>query len=220
MFYWLCWLLIFLPLRIFWPLKIVGKKNIPKKQKVILACNHSSNLDPVLIDSHFIKRPYILAKHTLFKNKFFGAILKSWGAIPVNRENVEMSTIKTVLNVLKKEKMLLIFPQGRREKDLADMQGAKNGLALFALKTNSPIVPMWYVNKPKLFRRNTLLIGKPFYLEGFEGQKLTQDVLTSASNIVIQKMFELRDEYLKQQEDKKQQKLIKKQEKQQKKSKA
>ena len=109
MFYWLCWLLLYLPLRIFCPLKIIGKNNIPKKQKVILSCNHSSNLDPILIDSHFIKRPYILAKHTLFKNKLVGAVLKSWGAIPVNRENVEISTIKTVLNVLKQDKMLLIF---------------------------------------------------------------------------------------------------------------
>lgn len=210
MFYWLVWLLLYLPLRIFCPLKIIGKNNIPKKQKVILSCNHSSNLDPILIDSHFIKRPYILAKHTLFKNKLVGAVLKSWGAIPVNRENVEISTIKTVLNVLKQDKMLLIFPQGRREKDLADMQGAKNGLAMFALKTNSPIVPMWYVKKPRFFRCNTLLIGKPFYLEGFEGQKLTQEVLTNASNIIIQKMYELRDNYLKEQEQKKQAKLAKK----------
>lgn len=213
MFYWLCWLLIFLPGRILWPTKVIGKKNIPKKQKVILSCNHTSNLDPIIIDMHLVTRPYILAKHTLFKNKFFGAILRSWGGIPVNRENVEISTIKKVLSVLNKDKMLLVFPQGRREKDVDDMQGAKNGLVMFALKTGAPIVPMWFVKKPKLFRRNVLLIGKPFYLTELKGQKPTQEVLARGGEIVISKMHELRDNYLKQQEEKKQAKLNKKQKK-------
>ena len=210
MFYWLCWILVFLPIRLFWPTKFVGKKNLPKKQKAILACNHSSNMDVVIINSRLIPNPYILAKHTLFKNKLTGAILKSWRAIPVDRENVGISTIKKTLSVLNKGHKLLVFPQGTRKQDQDDLNGVKNGLAMFALKTNSPIVPMWFVKKPKAFRRNVLLIGKPFYLEGFEGKKLTQDVLEEASNIVVEKMFELRDNYLKQQDEKKEAKLNKK----------
>lgn len=211
MFYWLCWILAFLPLRIFWPTKVIGKRNIPKrKQKAILACNHSSNMDPVLINARLVPNPYILAKKSLFKNKLAGAILKSWRAIPVDRENVDISTIKTVLSVLKKGHKLLIFPQGTRKKDQDDLNGVKNGLVMFALKTNSPIVPMWYVNKPKAFRRNVLLIGKPFYLEGFEGKKLTQDVLDEASAVVIKKMLELRDDYEAQKQKKLEQKLAKK----------
>lgn len=210
MFYWLCWLLMFLPGRILWPTKVIGKKNIPKKQKVILACNHTSNLDPVVIDLHLVPNPYILAKHTLFKNKLIGAILRSWRGIPVNRENVEISTIKTVLNVLKKDKKLLVFPQGRREKDVNDMQGAKNGLVLFALKSGAPIVPMWFVKKPRLFRRNVLLIGEPFYLTELEGQKPTQEVLNKGGEIVINKMQALRDQYLAEEETQKQAKLNRK----------
>ena len=214
MFYWLVWLLVYLPLRIFYATKIIGKKNITKlKGKAILSCNHTSNWDAVLIDSRMCvaKNPYILAKHTLFKNKFFGAILKSWKIIPVNRTKVEISTIKKVLTVLKDDKKLLIFPQGtRREED--EFSEVKNGLAMFALKTKSPIVPMWFVKKPKFLRRNILLIGEPFCLTEFENQPPTKEVLDKASEVVVNKMFELRDNYIKQQESKQQAKLLKKQE--------
>ena len=210
MFYWLCWILAFLPLRLFWPTKFIGKKNIPKKQRAILACNHSSNMDVVIINSRLVPNPYVLAKHTLFKHKLTGAILKSWRAIPVNRGNVELSSMKKVFSILKKEQKLLIFPQGTRKEEQDDLNSVKSGLAMFSLKTNSPIVPMWFVKKPKAFRRNVLLIGKPFYLEGFEGKKLTQEVLEEASNIVVKKMFELRDDYVKQQEEKRQAKLERK----------
>ncbi len=211
MFYWLCWVLVFIPIRLLWPTKFVGKKHLKKEKRAILACNHSSNLDPVIINSRLVPNPYILGKHTLFKNKLSSAILRSWRVIPVNRENVEMSTIKKVMTVLKGNNRLLIFPQGTRKQDLEDMNGVKNGLAMFAIKSKAPIVPMWYVDKPKLFHRNVLLIGEPFYLEGFDNKRLTQDVLSEASQIVTQKMFDLRDAYNQQQEVKKQTKLAKKQ---------
>lgn len=213
MFYWLCWVLAFLPIRILWPTKVIGKKNIPKKQKVILSCNHTSNLDVVIINSRLVPNPYILAKHTLFKNKFFGAILRSWRAIPVNRDNVELSTIKKVFSVLKKDKMLLVFPQGKREKEVNDIESTKNGLVMFALKSGAPIVPMWYLKKPRLFRRNVLLIGKPFYLEELQGQKIDNQVLQRGGEILVEKMQALRDDYLQQLELKKQAKIDKKQSK-------
>ncbi len=203
-FYWFCWTIAYLPLRILYPLKVVGKKNLPKKKKAILACNHTSNLDPVLIFSHIHRQPRILAKHTLFKNKFFGAILKNWGAIPVNRQDVGVSTIKTVLKVLKEDKWLVVFPEGTRGHTDEDEQMAlKNGVALFALKSGAPIIPMWYVKKPRIFRFNKLLIGKPIDLTEFEGQKPTKEVLAKIGEIVSSKMLELRDNYLMQKKNKK-----------------
>lgn len=210
-FYTLCWVLAFLPIRIFFPTKIIGRKNLPKKKKAILTCNHRSNSDIVVIDGYMHRRPYTLAKHTLFEKKFKGAVLKSYGAIPVNRESVGLSTVKTVLNVLKKDKWLLIFPEGTR-KDISDdeQMSLKNGTAMFALKSGAPIVPMWLIKKPKVFSRNVLLIGEPFSVEQFAGQKITSEVLGEVSKIISQKMQELRDDYLKQQQEKKEKKLAKK----------
>lgn len=203
-FYWLCYWLSFLPVKIFFPTKIIGKKNLPRKKKAILTCNHRSNSDVVVVDIGLRARPYILAKHTLFENKFNGAVLKSFGAIPVNRDSMGLSTVKTVLNALKDEKWLLIFPEGTR-KDISndEQMSLKNGTAMFALKSGAPVVPMWLVKKPKVFSRNVLLIGEPFELKQFEGQKLTNEILSEASGIISEKMQQLRDNYLKEQELKK-----------------
>lgn len=192
-FYRLCWSLVWLPLRLLTPTRVIGRENLPKG-KAILACNHQSNWDPVLIFSYRWDRPYVLAKHTLFKNKFTSAVMRSYGGIPVNREEVSIATIKEVMKALNNDKHLLIFPQGTRMSDM-DGDSVKNGLAMFALKTKSPIVPMWFVGKPGIFRINKLLIGKPFELTEFYGQKATKEILDKASEVVGQKMLELRDNY-------------------------
>lgn len=203
-FYWVCWVVAYLPLRILYPLRLVGRKNLPKKQKAILACNHISNLDAPLINSHLHRRPLTLAKHTLFENKFIGWFIRCFGGIPVNRDAVGISTIKTVLNVLKEDKWLTVFPEGTRGHTNEEEQMAlKNGVALFALKSGAPIVPMWYIKKPKLFRFNKLLIGEPFTLSQFEGQKPTKEVLEQASEYISSKMKELRDNYFAEKEAKK-----------------
>lgn len=204
----------YIPLSLIYPTKTIGAKNIPKKQAVIFACNHRSNVDVVLIGLKTSKAFNVLAKQSLFKNKFSGAVLKSYGAIPVDRDNVSPSVIKTVLKGLKNGKRLVMFPEGTRN-DVSDQDSisAKNGVAMFAIKTHTPVVPMWIVKKPKAFKHNTLLIGKPFELTEFYEQKLTAEVLDTASKIVSQKMQELRDDYLKQQQEKKDKKQAKKQKK-------
>ena len=195
-FYWLCWIIAWLPLKIFFPTKVVGKKNIPKKGKAILVCNHLTNLDPVLLDINFSRRPYVMAKAELFKNKIIGAALKSYGGIPVDRKNVGLSTIKTVLDLLKKEELLLIFHEGNRNKlDEEDMLAMKNGVAMFGLKSGAPIIPLWITRRPKLFRKTEIIIGNPFSLTEFQEQKLSKENLEIASKKITEKMYELRDGY-------------------------
>jgi len=211
LFYRISHAILYLPTAVFYPTKVIGKKNVPKKGSAILCCNHRSNMDVVVIETKFYRRPYILSKHTLFKNKFVGAVLKSYGGIPVNREQVGVSSIKQALDALKNGERLLLFPEGTR-KDITDGENMslKNGTAMFAIKSQAPIVPMWLLKKPKFCRRNVLLVGEPFVLSEFAGQKLTKEVLEQASNIISQSMQNLRDNYLKQKEEKKKKKLVKK----------
>ena len=54
----------------------------------------------------------------------------------------------------------MVFPQGTRSSK-EDIEGLKQGVAMFCLKTKAPLIPMVYLKKNKLFRRNTLVIGKP-----------------------------------------------------------
>ncbi|MBO5102686.1 MAG: 1-acyl-sn-glycerol-3-phosphate acyltransferase [Clostridia bacterium] len=208
-FYWFCWVVAYLPIRILWPTTVVNKKNLHVKSKQIFACNHMSNLDPVILKSHQHKKSYVLAKHTLFKNKFVGACLKAFGGIPVNREEVGISTIKTTIKLLNDNHQLLIFPEGTRKTSIDDANALKNGMALFALKTNTSITPMVFLKKPKLFRFNKILVGEPIDMSAYEGQKPTKEVLSEISDKVLNEMQNLRNDYIASLPEKKQAKLLK-----------
>lgn len=185
-----------LPIKIFFPTKIVGKKNIPKGA-CIISSNHTSNMDAVVFAVNTWEKKYYLAKKELFKNKVFGGFLKSLGAIKIDRQANDITAIKQCLKVLKDNKKLFIFPEGTRVKnENMELGEVKHGVAMFAVKAKVPIVPIFITKKPKIFRRNKIFIGEPFELQEFYGKKLASEELDSAGDIVAEKMNELREKAL------------------------
>lgn len=176
--------------RLFFPTKVIGRENLIK-EGCILVCNHLSGWD---IPIAYYAVPYkmnILGKKEVVKLRGFGTLYKKLGAIAVNRENVEPSTIREVIAVLKKGNKLLLFPEGTRKKPKGTrLYNIKSGAALFAISTGVPIIPMIIDKKPRIFRKNTLVIGKPFYVEE---QKLNKENLKCATETIRRKMVELID---------------------------
>ncbi|MEG1581830.1 MAG: lysophospholipid acyltransferase family protein, partial [Clostridia bacterium] len=168
MFFWIVLIVIWLPFMIFYPVKVVGKENLPKKQKgqgVICSCNHYTMKDPIMMAIKLNRKIQFLSKKELFNNKLVGAFLKGLGSYPVDRENPDRKAVMFSLNVLKQGKTLGIFPEGTRNKNFetnASIDEVKSGAITFAAKTDSFIVPMAYTAPIKCCRRTTLVIGKPF----------------------------------------------------------
>lgn len=159
MLYKILYILCYLPIKLLFPVKIIGKKNLIKG-KAILCCNHQSNIDTIPIYYAGKTKVYALCKKELCNTKFKSWFLKKLRAIPVNREKPEISAIKKCMEVLNKNYNLLIFPQGTRMKT-EEAVGIKEGVAMFALKTKAPVIPMVYLKKNRVFRRNKLVIGQP-----------------------------------------------------------
>lgn len=182
-------LFFYIPIWLVFPTIIKGKRNIPKKN-AILVCNHRSNTDCVpLVLSTFRNQKY-LAKIELFKNKFVSGVLKSLGCIPINRQKTDLTAIKLSLSALKHNKLLTIFPEGTRNKTEEDLQEVKNGACMLAIKSKSPIVPVWIKKKSRPFCFNTIKFGKPFTLEDFYDKKLDKETLEQAGKILQEKMLE------------------------------
>lgn len=193
MLLWLARILLWIPLSIMHPTFIKGRKNLPSG-KAILSCNHYSNWDIALYILNTRKKIKILAKKELFKNKLFGAVLKNFGGIEIEREGNDINAIKNCMKVLKNDEQLFIFPEGTRLKDETEVLGElKSGLAMIAIKTKTPIVPIWIERKPRLFRKSVYHIGKPFELEEFYGKKHDEESLSHANDIVRDKMLEVRN---------------------------
>jgi len=191
MFLWISRILCFIPLNIIHPTFIKGRKNMPKG-KAIISSNHLSNWDIALYLLNTSERVNIMAKKELFKNKLFGGLLKDYGGIPIDRDGNDLNAIKTCIKKLKDNEKLFVFPEGTRHKPEGEVLGEiKNGMAMIAIKTKTPIVPVWIERKPRLFRKSVYHIGTPFELTEFYGQKLDEETLNRANLVVREKMLEL-----------------------------
>lgn len=185
-------MLAFLPGLILFPVKLVGKKNLKslKGRNYILSCNHMSNFDSFMIDLKLMKKHYILAKKELFENKFSSFFLKKLGGIPIDRGNVSPVSLKEVFNHLNKGKNIIIFPQGTRMKTpFIDENSAKDGVAMFSLRTGVPVVPVMISKKLGFFKRAKIIFGEPIYPDT-EKKKDREYVAEFADNI-ISKMNDL-----------------------------
>ena len=163
-------------------------KNIPKGRAIFI-CNHKSNIDPIILILSTWRKQFFLAKKELFKNKFLKLVMKIANAIPIDRGKTDLSAIKKGINVLNKGNILTIFPEGTRNKTESELSEIKAGAALFAIKTKTPIVPIWIEKKPRIFRLNSVKFGTPFYLEEFYNQKLDAEKLDKASLIIAEKLL-------------------------------
>ena len=179
-----------LPVHILFPTKVVGKRNLKAQGGRILVCNHFSNLDAILLV--FFLRPFkrmkFLAKKELKKFAPLGWVLRILGAIYIDRDNLDIKAIKETSAELKKGKIVTIFAEGTRNKtESEDLQALKGGSIFFATSTGSFIIPARIIHRPKLFKKNYIVIGAPYKPERGNKEQKEKEILT-----LTQKMDELR----------------------------
>lgn len=181
--------------RFLYPAKYYGAENLPEGRAVIVS-NHFFALDPLFLYRAYRKKGdiFFLAKKELFRKKRFGNLLKEFGAIPVDRENVDMKTMLSTLRVLKEEHKLVIYPEGTRNKKDSSLQELKDGAAVFAVRTKSPIIPVMMLKRPRLFCRTKLIFGKPIEFSDYYDKKLTAEDLAALDGELRERMIGLQEE--------------------------
>jgi len=192
-FYYFMRVLFYIPSRIFLPARNINKKNMPKK-RAILSCNHLSFIDPVAIGMYNRRRMRFFAKKELSKNWFMRWAVPTIGSVFVDRGQADVAAVKQVLQILKNDNVLMIFPEGTRNKDGAEMQELKTGAIMFAIKTDTKITPVIMWRKPKALRRNFIYYGEPIDLSRYKGVKMTPEEKWEATAILTDKMGGAREE--------------------------
>lgn len=127
--------------KIFFGIKIHGVKNIPKRGGFILASNHASFLDPIVVGIGSPRPVHFLARNDLFSNRFLGPLLRSWQVIPLARYGGDIGAIKEAIKNIRQEGGVAIFPEGTRSQD-GKLTEFKLGVGLLAAKTGAPVVPV------------------------------------------------------------------------------
>lgn len=191
MLFWIVLILIYLPIKIMFPTRVIGRKNLPKG-KAIYAPNHQTNCDIMIIACGIFRRMFALGKAELYKTKFDNWFLNGIGCIKVQRGQADIEAVKNVLTVLKKkQKPVVIFPTGTRNSSPEEIENLKSGVAMFSVKAQAPIVPMVLIKRPKLFRFNKLVIGEPLDLTKYEGRPANKELYTEIVEDLQQAMEKL-----------------------------
>ena len=139
-----------------------GIENIPKEGGVILAGNHTSKLDPLLLMSSTNRCIHFLAKIELFKGpkKLF---FKKLGIIPVDRKKKNPEAINLSNQYLNDNKVIGIFPESTINKTNDVIMPFKYGAVKMAKDTGCYLVPFSVTNKYKFLKRSvTISFGKPY----------------------------------------------------------
>ena len=159
--------------KIFFHLEVYGNKNIPKNGGFILASNHVSFLDPIILSAACFRRLSFMAKEELFKNKLFAWLIRNAGAFPLVRNHGDSGAIKEGIKRLKKGNVLLLFPEGSRSKDGA-IKKPLSGVGFLAQKANVPIIPAYVFGTNRAWPKGAKFIrpckikvyfGKPIFSE-------------------------------------------------------
>ena len=141
--------LIFLYIKIAFRPKIIGLDRIPKEGPIILAGNHTNNLDSVMIAAINKRVVHFLAKDSLLKGPQ-KLIFKHMGIIPVNRSVHDKGALKKAIDALNEGRVIGIFPEGTTNKTKDIILPFKIGAVKMASETNSKIIPFVITGKYKL----------------------------------------------------------------------
>lgn len=170
---------------LYWPI-IIGKENIPKKGRCVLAGTHIYDFDPILIMASTKRNVYFIAKKELHDGKW-GFIFKAAGTIPVDRSKKNPNARIKAEEALNNEKIVGIFPEGTTKKPKGVLLPFKYGAVSMAKKTNSKIVPFAIIGEYKLFSRIKIVFDKPIDISKLD--------LEEANALLRKKIERLRKKY-------------------------
>jgi len=185
---------------------VQGRRNIPTTGPVILASNHLSFADSVVLPLVAPRRVVFLAKAQYFEGRSLKGRLTRWwfeaiGSVPVDRasQHAARGTLETALRVLHDGHAFGIYPEGTRSGDGRLYRG-RTGVGWLALTSGAPVIPVGLIGTdvmqpidarlPRL-HRVTVRFGAPVDLSGYAGMAESARARRAATDAVIRAIGEL-----------------------------
>lgn len=178
----------------------VDAERIPAQGPVILAVNHISHADPLVV-AHVVwdwgRLPRFMGKKSVFANPVLGRLLRSSGQIPVDRGDAH-DAYDAAVAALEAGELVIVYPEGSITKDPDGwpMRG-KSGAARMALATGAPVIPMgqWgahellapYSHRPQLRPRATIhvKVGDPVDLDDLRAAGNDPSAIAEATDRIM-----------------------------------
>jgi 1-acyl-sn-glycerol-3-phosphate acyltransferase len=176
--------------RLFSRLEVKGIEHFPKAGPVIAAANHLTNFDVFPIQFALNRPIFYMGKEELFRNPLLDWMLRQLGSFPVYRGEGDRWAIRHAQEVLRRNQVLGIFPEGQRSKG-GGLRSAKNGTAHLARHAACPLVPVAVQGTQHIFSKLSertqisITFGRPLYPEPRETpQDLTNRLMFALAELL------------------------------------
>jgi len=177
--------------------EVKGRENIPEQGPLLIVANHLSLADPQLLGVTLDRPVRFMAKKQLFRFKPMAYFMRSLGAFPVYRGQLDRQAMRQAYHILAQGQALVMFPEGMRSRS-NQLRPAFSGAALIASRSGAPVLPVgiygsekterlfWLFHRPRI----TVNIGRTFYLPSSRS-RLTKQELAELTNTMMQYIAEL-----------------------------
>lgn len=182
-------------LNIYFKIDVVNCERFEKlKSGCVVTPNHISAWETVIIPAKTKRALWMMAKEEIFKNKFFGAVLKSLKVFPISRGKKDFGAIRKAIGLTENGNAVCMFPEGTRNKQ-GDKLKFKPGAVMVAHEAKVPIIPIGVVpeNNYKFRSKVKIVYGEPIYFSDYYGKSLSKDEyrrLTSKLEEAVQKIID------------------------------
>lgn len=153
-------------------LRTFGLERAPGRGPLLVASNHVSSLDPLIIGVGLRQRVYFLARETLLRG-FGGWVLQIGGARPIRRDSPDRSAIGLALQLLADGNTVVMFPEGTRSRG-GQVQQIRSGIGLIAARAQCPVMPVYIAGAGELLPRGKRF-PRPGALVFFAGEPIAPD---------------------------------------------
>ena len=189
--------------RLYFRMSISGLEHVPKRGAYVIAPNHRSNIDIVLIGACTRRRQRYMGKHTLWAKEPGRWILTQLGGFPVTRGTVDRDALQRCLDVVNAGEPLVLYPEGTRLSG-PNIGNLFDGVAYVATKSQVPIIPVGIAGSERAMAKGSkfirpvkvhLEIGPPIMPPvALDGGRVSRDIMhrvTEELQVEMQRLFDV-----------------------------
>jgi len=198
-FYRVCWWIAFGLSKLLFRMRIENVHHVPVRGGAILASNHVSYADPVLIGVAAFRELFYVTKRESFEVRGLGWLLNKLNAIPIDRSRGDRGALATYERILVDAGAIFIAPGGTRNK-YRPFDDPKPGIGMLVYRTGVPVIPVYVDGTFSIFRSLlgldtiTIRFGDPVVYGRSEFGTVKKDIYRSISHDVMDRIQTLKQD--------------------------
>lgn len=175
----------------FFRVDLIGAERIPSEGPAILAANHVSWLDAILLALVADRPIHMVAKQELFRIPVIGFILRRAYVMEAHRDGSDYVLLRRALQLLRDGHLVGLFPEGTRSRT-GQLQKPRGGVALLAFHANAPVIPVAVRGTDQVYEKGWLwhprpvrmVVGQPLTLGQRRGRVGRQELNEASGRIM------------------------------------